>query len=383
MNKPLAVADALNGRHIPTAASQATSIEQSRAIAEVQAMVVVAQRMPRDVPRALQQIKESCGLLTLAERAFYKFPRGGTSVTGPSIQLATELARCWGNISYGVAELARNDDKGESEMLAFAWDVQTNVRPSTTFIVPHKRDKRGGPEVLTEMRDIYENNANNAARRLREMIFRAVPSWLVADAQDWCRDTLENGESNIPLPKRIATMLEMFATLGISRERIEARLGLKADVLMPIDLANLKVTYGSLKRAEIDADEEFPTVKAAVLTEQLKAPAKPEPSTERKDEPAPAEKIIAEGDAAEAKTAEREKASDSELDLNVYLAGVIEDADLCDTIAALDALDSDVRKNVKQKTKQMQAWNAHKAKRETEILNIPRRQSAPHNASKS
>lgn len=82
--------------------------------------------------------------------------------------------------------------------------------------------------------------------------------------------------------------------------------------------------------------------------------------------------ILDAGDAAEAKTAERERIISADDDINAYLAGVIEDADLCDTIAALDALDADVRKNIKQKTKQMQAWNAHKAKREVEILNRKR-----------
>lgn len=298
MNKPVAVHTALTNPNA-VVASQATTIEQSRAVAEVQAMVVVAQRMPRNVPQALQQIKESCGLLTLAERAFYKFPRGGQSVSGPSIQLATELARCWGNITYGVAELSRNDEKGESEMLAFAWDVQTNVRPSTTFIVPHKRDKKGGPEHLTDMRDIYENNANNAARRLREMIFRALPSWLVADAQEWCQETLERGESDVPLPKRIATMLEMFGAIGISKDRIEAKTGVKAEALTPVDLANLKVSYSSLKRAEIDADDEFPTVKASTMTEALRAvettkPEAPAASTPKSAAPT-GEAVTAEG----------------------------------------------------------------------------------------
>lgn len=276
MSKPVALQQALSSP-APYHGSQATTIEQSRAVAEVQAMVVVAQRMPRDVTRALQQIKESCGLMTLAERAFYKFPRGGQNVTGPSIQLATELARCWGNITYGVSELARSDERGESEMLAFAWDVQTNVRPSTTFIVPHKRDKRGGAEILTDMRDIYENNANNAARRLREMIFRALPSWLVADAQEWCRETLERGDSEVPLPKRIASAVEAFAGLGISRERIEAKLGTKIDAITPVDLANLKVSYASLKRGEIEAEDEFPSVKAAALTDTLAKDETPPP----------------------------------------------------------------------------------------------------------
>src|SRR5690606_11464831 len=141
-------------------------------------------QIPRDLASAVAAMRESCSQPALAERAFFRFPRGGHVVTGPSVHLARELARCWGNVQYGVQEMRRDDAAGTSEMQAWAWDVQTNTRSSHTFIVPHKRDKRDGPEKLVDMRDIYENNANNAARRLREAIFAVVPMWFTEQAKD-------------------------------------------------------------------------------------------------------------------------------------------------------------------------------------------------------
>jgi hypothetical protein len=270
-------------------ASQAAGIEQSRAVAEVQAMVIVAQRAPRSEADALRKILESCGQMKLAERAFFKFSRGGSSVSGPSIHLACEIARCWGNVNYGVKELARDDGAGQSEMMAAAWDLETNTRADTTFIVPHKRDKSGGPVALSDMRDIYENNANNAARRLREMIFRVIPPYIKAQAEDACRATLERGESDEPMPQRIAKTLKAFAEIGISRERIEAKLGTKADAMTPVDLGNLRISYQSIKRDEISAEEEFPTQTAQTLAAELggkvDAPADAKPKTETKTAP--------------------------------------------------------------------------------------------------
>jgi hypothetical protein len=49
----------------------------------------------------------------MAETAFYSYPRGGQTVSGASIRFAEELARCWGNIEYGIKELSRDKDKSE------------------------------------------------------------------------------------------------------------------------------------------------------------------------------------------------------------------------------------------------------------------------------
>jgi hypothetical protein len=245
-----------------TGKSQATTIEQSRAIAEVQAAVVVAMQNPRDKSRAIEEALQSCRTREVAENAFFKFPRGGASVSGETIHLARELARCWGNIDYKIAELSRDDDGGSSEMMAIAWDLETNARSSLTFIVPHLRDKKGGAERLTDVRDIYENNANMGARRLRECIFAILPKYLVQAAADECRNTLETRNAEVPLPKRIADALAAFAKIGIDKSRIEAKLGATSK-FTAVDLANLQISYKSITRNEISADDEFPRIDGA------------------------------------------------------------------------------------------------------------------------
>lgn len=244
-------------------ASQATGIEQSRAIAEVQAAVAVAQRFPRNEGLAMEKTMEACGQMSMAESAFFSFPRGGQSVNGPSIALAVELARCWGNVDYGIMELARDDEAGHTEMLAFAWDLQTNTKSRQTFIVPHSRDTKSGAKKLTDQRDIYENNANNGARRLRECIFRVLPKYLRSAAESRCRQTLEKGEGEAPLPQRIARSISAFTEIGVSLERLELRQG-NSKNWTPVDLANLHILFTSIRRGETTIEEAFPREGAAV-----------------------------------------------------------------------------------------------------------------------
>lgn len=272
----------------PNAVSQATAIEQSRAVAEVQAAVLVAQQNRRNKAIAVEEMREATAQASVAERAFFKFPRGGQTVSGPSIHLARELARCWGNIQFGVTELRRDDDKGESEMQAYAWDLETNARNATTFIVPHKRDTKKGVVQLADMRDIYENNANNGARRLREAIFAVLPGWFVDEAQDRCNETLTKG-GGVPLPQRIANGIAAFEAIGISRRQLEAKIGRPSKDWNEHDITALGVSLKSIRNGEVTKDEEFPP--ATVSAEEITNAAKPQeggkPEPDPQEEPQP------------------------------------------------------------------------------------------------
>lgn len=258
---------------MPNRVGQATAVEQSRAVAEVQAAIVVAQQCPRNMALAIDQMRESCRQKGLADRAFYRFPRAGQTVTGPSVHLARELARCWGNIQYGVSEMRRDDEQGQSEMQAWAWDVQTNTRSSQTFIVPHKRDtKKEGPKPLTDMRDVYENNANNGARRLREAIFSVLPPWLVEEAKELCNQTISDGGGK-SVQQRAADAITAFENTGITRGQLEAKLGRKTSEWTHHDIAQLEVVFGSLRRGEVTREDEFPPER--ITEEHLAAPTKP------------------------------------------------------------------------------------------------------------
>ena len=263
-------------------AGQATQIEQSRAAAEVFAAVLAAKQAPRDLQASIRAMHDACKMRTLAERAFFRFNRGGQNVTGPTVHLARELARCWGNVHHAVNELARDDIAGQSEMQALAWDLEGNTRSAAIFIVPHARDTKKGRAELTELRDIYENNANNGARRLREAIYALLPVWFVEEAKDLCVKTLEHGGGK-PLPQRIAGAIELFAGLGVSEQRLVTKVGRPSAAWTALDLAPLTVIYQSISRGEVTVDQEFPPEQMVVTLGELApapttAPAAPEPA---------------------------------------------------------------------------------------------------------
>lgn len=243
----------------PDFIGQGTAVEQARAVAEAQAAVMVAQRCPRSTAEAIRQMRESCAQMGLAEQAFFRYSRAGSQITGPSVQLARELARCWGNMRYGIVELRRDDAKGESEMHAFAEDLQTNTRATTTFIVKHLRDTKQGTKRLTDQRDLYENNANNGARRLREQIFAILPRWFTEEAKQRCNETIEKGPGDKPLSQRIADNLKAFEALGVSADQLEQKLGRTQGQWTAHDVAQMVVIGRALRNGEATVEEEFPT----------------------------------------------------------------------------------------------------------------------------
>lgn len=280
--------NALDRIAAPATVTQATHVEQARAVAEVAAAVQVAQMNPRDIRRAWAEMQEACGRLGLASRAFYNVKNRGS---GPSVHLARELARIWGNMDYGVHELHRDDERGYSEIRAYAWDQQTNMRSSRTFQVPHQRMVKGERKPLTDLQDVYLNNQNIGARAVRESIFAALPADFVADAQERCRATIERGDGK-PLVDRIAAMVDGFkATFGVTVAQIETRLGRKRGQWTAVDIADLAVVFSSIKRGETTADQEFPPepVTAAEILTAANQPAPTVQAVPAATEPADAE----------------------------------------------------------------------------------------------
>lgn len=241
----------------PSRLGQGTAIEQSRAVAEVYAAVMIARDMPRSTARAIRNMEEACRQPELAARAFYAFPRKGKTVTGASIHLARELARCWGNIQYNVAELRRDDDHGQSELLAYAWDLESNTRPSAIFIVPHKRSGKDA-DLLTDTRDIYENNANNGARRVRECIFAVLPVWFRERAESLCRETAAKGGGR-PHAERVANIIKWLETVNVTEADAARKLGRSSNDWTGADLAELGVLLDSIKQGTVSREEAFPS----------------------------------------------------------------------------------------------------------------------------
>lgn len=254
--------------HLDNINQGTVAIEASRAIAEAQGKLVIAKRFPRDEVQAYAKAMEACQRPTMAEKAFYSFPRGGQTVEGPTIRFAEELARCWGNIDYGIKELSQ--DEGKSEMQAYAWDLETNAQSIQNFTNPHQREVGKKMQTLTSLRDIYENNANMATRRLRSRILAILPSWFVEDAIAECKKTLA-GQNETPLVDRVKKMVVQFAKLGVTQEQIETRLKRKIDTMNADDFVEYIGIYNAIKQGESKIAEWFEAEKVASdLTDALK-----------------------------------------------------------------------------------------------------------------
>src|SRR5690242_14071912 len=223
----------------------AVAIEEARAVAEAQGKLVIAKRFPRNPFQAFERVLEACKRPGVAAAAFYSYPRGNKRVTGPSIRLAEELARCWGNIDYGLRELSNRE--GVSEMEAYAWDLETNTHSSQKFTVRHIRDSNEkGAQELTDQRDIYEITANLGARRLRARILSVLPDDIVDAAVKQCQQTIA-GSSDKPLVDRARDMVARFATHGISLANIETYLGHPLASILPDEFTELFGIYNGIK----------------------------------------------------------------------------------------------------------------------------------------
>lgn len=237
-------------------AAGAVAIESARAAAEAQAAIVSAKAYPRDEEQAFEKIRRACARPSLAEKGIYSFPRGRETTEGISIRAAEVIAQCWGNIDYGLTELSNTPSKGKepgfTEMEAWAWDKETNVRSTQRFTVRHWRDTKTGGYALKDERDVYEIGANMGARRMRARILALIPADIVEEAATMLKATklalLERAEKTKSLgPKRKEAIQAFQRDFGISREMLEKRLGHSMDEATAEELLDLEGIYAAIR----------------------------------------------------------------------------------------------------------------------------------------
>lgn len=232
------------------------SVEQQRAVAEVQARMIIARSNPRDPIRCMDLILQDCTRPTLAEGAVYQYARGGTSISGPSIRLAESIARRWGNVASGIKEISRN--AGYSECVAYAWDLETGFYDERQFQVRHWRDTKGGGYVLTDERDIYELTANLGQRRKRAVLLSVIPGDVVEAAVQQCEETLRTTAD--VSPEAIKKMIQFFGAYEVSKEQIEAFCQCRAEAIRPAQIVRLRKIYASLKDGMSEPSDWFAPV---------------------------------------------------------------------------------------------------------------------------
>jgi len=235
------------------ASTSLATVNEARAVAEVQSAYIIAKKYPRNQHESYMNMMDACKRPLLAEQSMYAYPRGGQLITGPSIRLAEAMAQYWGNLDCGVREVSQSN--GVSVAEAYAIDLQTNTRVVKVFHVKHERHSRKGVTKLKDPRDIYELVANQGARRLRACILAIIPGDVTEAAVNQCKTTLES--SDVPIADQVRNMVSAFDILGVKIDHLEKRLGHNLDAIIPAEIVTLKSIYKSIKDGMAKRDDFF------------------------------------------------------------------------------------------------------------------------------
>lgn len=233
--------------------SQSSELMPSAAIAEkqfqIQGAIVVAQKFKRNEDQAFEKLMKACGRSSFAEEATYAFPRGGRTIKGPSVNLAREAARVWGNIQYGL-DVIRDDDEGR-QIQGWAWDVETNVKVTAddTFKKLIQRKTKDGKDtqwIVPDERDLRELTNRRGAICVRNCILQLIPRDLVEDALKRVDKTLRSGASDNPEETRKAVIIA-FSDIGVTAEMLQEYLGHRIATSSPSEIANLRSIFKSIE----------------------------------------------------------------------------------------------------------------------------------------
>ncbi len=224
---------------------------------EVEAQLDAAHRYPRSVKRFME---EALSLATLtqpvAESCIYAVPRGGKTISGPSVRLAEICASAYGNLHIASRVL----DAEEKEIVAqgVAWDLEKNLRVTveTRRRITNKQGRRFEDDMITV------TGAAAGSIALRNAIFRVVPRAYVDTIYARVREVAVGNAAT--LVQRRGEVVQRLQKMGVPVERIFARVGTKA--IDDVGLEELEVLIGlgtAIKNKEASIDDAFPAIDTA------------------------------------------------------------------------------------------------------------------------
>lgn len=229
--------------------------------AEIKAAVYLARQNPRNEEAAYARALRSCRRPSFAEGAQYRFPRGGQTVKGPSVQLARELARCWGNIRYGHRVVSIDADTVHIKGYAFDLETDVYVEQEDKFarLVPRKV---GGLTkwVPPDERDLRELINRRGAILIRNCILQLLPPDLVEEAIREVEATLTKaakGEIQQSREETIRRLVVAFDLLGVTPEMLTAYLGHPLETITADEIVELRGVYTSIKEGNTKVADHF------------------------------------------------------------------------------------------------------------------------------
>jgi len=241
---------------------------------EIQSAIIIAQRFRRNEDLAYAKLMKAASRPAFAEEALYSFPRGDATVEGPSVNMAREAARVWGNIRYGVS-IIRDDDETR-HIQAWAWDVETNTKATAEDNFKKLVFRKNKGWIVPDERDLRELTNRRGAIALRNCLLNLIPKDVIEDAVEAVKKTMQSGAKADPdvARKKIVTA---FSAIGISPEDLEKKLGHTIAQCTADEVSELRGIYKSIADGNSKWGEYLPKdgpVDASAETTTLRKPEK-------------------------------------------------------------------------------------------------------------
>lgn len=212
--------------------------------AEIDVQISTAKAFPRSIKTFLEKAESMATVSeAVAESCNYALPRGGKTVSGPSVRLAEIVCSAYGNIRAGARVIA-NDGKTVTAQ-GVCHDLETN----NSITVEVKRSilqneyvngKRTG-RMITMNQDMQTVTGNAACKiAYRNAVFTVVPAALIEPIYEKTKEVAKGTAET--LPQRRDKAVKYFKDLGVTEKQICEVLELKK--IEDIDLDKLSVLRG-------------------------------------------------------------------------------------------------------------------------------------------
>lgn len=215
----------------------------AEARAEIQSAIIVAQKIPRSEETAYGKLIKSCERTSFAEAALYSFPRGNTEVTGPSVNMAREAARVWGNVRWGITMITDDEDNRTIEGWAYDLETNTKVSQQDTFEKIEYRKQEGWKKC--DERGVRELTSRRGAFLIRNSILQIIPKDFIDDAMRKVNETLSLKVKKDPEGEKKKIILA-FGELNVPVTDLEEFLGQSLSSASPEQIKKLRGIWQSI-----------------------------------------------------------------------------------------------------------------------------------------
>jgi len=170
---------------------ESIDVIQAREKASLDIQVVTAKQYPRDITKAKNN---SIAIVTMdnktAESCSYSLPRGGKTISGPSVHLARIIAQNWGNLRVEAKVVEITSTQVVSQAICF--DLETNyaVKIEVRKKITNKFGQRFNDDLITLTGNVanaisYRNAVFNVVpKAISEIVYKESKNMITGDISD-------------------------------------------------------------------------------------------------------------------------------------------------------------------------------------------------------